>query len=137
MIAPLIPVQYFFDANDVEGHEVKLKIWLHHVVNEGFYNDQRFGPGTLVYDYEPNVRLLEALYLLLLDQEDFGKPSIAQEQLDLERQKWDWFPVVLTGKELLDPYLVIKASFDEVKTQAFRDYLAEWLGATLCLDAID
>ncbi|MEN0055425.1 MAG: hypothetical protein AAGC65_17245 [Mucilaginibacter sp.] len=136
---PLVPVMYFFDANDVEGHEEKLKTWRHFVVTDAYFNDARFGPGSLIFDYEQNVRLVEALYLLSLDRDDAPNKvnQITEEQLATERAEWVWFPVELTEKELLDPYVPIKAAFEELQLQQFRDHLSEWLNAALSIDAVD
>lgn len=135
----MMPVKYFFDADDVEGHRETLKTWRHHVVNDGFYSDKRFGPGVLFHDYELNIRLIEALYLLFIEHQEFSynKKKIAAEQLNTEKEEWHWFPVELSEKELLDPYIILEAAFDEVKPQEFRDHLTEWIAAALSTNAID
>ncbi|MGF7075082.1 hypothetical protein [Mucilaginibacter sp. 3215] len=136
---PMIPIKYFFDTDDVEGHQETLKAWRHHVVNDGFYSDKRFGPGVLVHDYELNVRLIEGLYLLFLEHQEFSynKKKVDVEQLSAEKNDWLWFPLELSEKELLDPYTILEAAFDEVKPQEFRDHLAEWLAAALSTNAVD
>lgn len=138
VINPLVPVQYFFDANDIEGHEKNLKRWRYHVVNDGYFNDERFGPGHLIYDYELNIRLVEALSLLLLDHDDstYAK-KVPEEQLTVEKEEWIWFPTELSRKELLDPYVAIKAAFEDFNLQQFRDHLAEWLSTALSVNAVD
>lgn len=139
MMDPMLPVKYFFDADDVEGHQETLKTWRHHVVNDGFYSDKRFGPGVLFHDYELNIRFIEALYLLFIEHQEFSynKKKIAAEQLNTEKEEWHWFPVELSEKELLDPYIILEAAFDEVKPQEFRDHLTEWIAAALSTNAID
>jgi hypothetical protein len=136
---PMLPVKYFFDAHDVEGHEGILRLWRDHVVNDGFYNHQRFGPGVIYHDYELNVRLIEALHLLMLEHEStsYLKESVTAEQLDTEKEKWDWFPSGLSEQELYDPYIIIKAAFEEIEPQEFRDHLSEWLAAALSTQAIE
>ncbi|NVM64195.1 hypothetical protein FHW88_002523 [Mucilaginibacter sp. SG538B] len=136
---PMIPVKYFFDADDVEGHQETLKTWRHHVVNDGFYSDKRFGPGVLFHDYELNIRLIEGLYLLFLEHQEFSyeKKKVDVEQLSAEKEEWLWFPAELSEKELLNPYVILEAAFDEVKPQEFRDHLVEWLAAALSTHAID
>jgi hypothetical protein len=136
---PLIPLKGFFDANDVDGHFTKLKRWRHYVVNSEHYNDERFGPGYLLCDYELNIRLLECLYILLLDYEEqsYSYPKVTEDQLTSEKEEWAWYPSDLTKKELLNPYLVIKAAFDEIQPEAFRDHLWEWISAALSMNAID
>ncbi|WP_114937798.1 hypothetical protein [Mucilaginibacter endophyticus] len=136
---PMLPVKYFFDAHDVEGHEGILKHWRDHVVNDGFYNHQRFGPGVIYHDYELNVRLIEALHLLMLEHEStsYLKKSVTAEQLDTEKEKWVWFPSGLSEQELYNPYIIIKAAFKEIEPQEFRDHLSEWLVAALSVQAID
>jgi hypothetical protein len=136
---PMIPIKYFFDTDDVEGHQETLKAWRHHVVNDGFYSDKRFGPGVLFHDYELNVRLIEGLYLLFLEYQEFSynKKKVDVEQLNVEKEEWLWFPVELSEKELLNPYIILEAAFDEVKPQEFRDHLVEWLAAALSTNAID
>jgi hypothetical protein len=136
---PFIPLKGFFDANDVEGHFEKLKKWRHYVVNFEHYNDERFGPGNLLYDYELNIRLLECLYILFLDYQEhqYILAKIREEQLASEKEKWGWYPNDLTTEELLNPYLVIKAAFDEIQPEQFRDHLWEWINAALSSNAID
>ncbi|QEC77278.1 hypothetical protein [Mucilaginibacter ginsenosidivorax] len=136
---PMIPLKGFFDANDVEGHFEKLKRWRHYVVNDEHYDDECFGPGNLLYDYELNLRLLESLYLLLLEDEEpsYSDDKITEEQLASEKAEWAWYPNDLTKKELLNPYLVIKAAFNEIQPEAFRDHLWEWINAALSSNAID
>lgn len=136
---PFIPLKGFFDANDVEGHFEKLKRWRHYVVNFEHYNDERFGPGNLLYDYELNVRLLECLYMLFLDYQDhqYVLTKIEEEQLMAEKEEWTWYPIHLTKAELLNPYLIIKVAFDEMQPEQFRDHLWEWINAALSSNAID
>jgi len=136
---PFIPLKGFFDANDVEGHFEKLKRWRHYVVNFEHYNDERFGPGNLLYDYELNIRLLECLYILFLDYKDhqYILTKIEEEQLITEKEEWIWYPSHLTKAELLNPYLIINAAFDEIQPEQFRDHLWEWINAALSSNAID
>jgi hypothetical protein len=136
---PFIPLKGFFDANDVEGHIAKLKRWRHYVVSFEHYNHERFGPGNLLYDYELNVRLVESLYLLLLDNQEpsFDKEKITEQQLTSEKKNWSWYPGDFSQKELLNPYRVIKAAFNEIQPEAFRDHLWEWINAALSTSAID
>ncbi|WP_295715036.1 hypothetical protein [Mucilaginibacter sp.] len=136
---PFIPLKGFFDANDVEGHFEKLKRWRHYVVNFEHYNDERFGPGNLLYDYELNIRMLECLYILFLDYQDhqYVLTKIEEEQLMTEKDGWIWYPSHLTKAELLNPYLIIKAAFDEIQPEQFRDHLWEWINAALSSNAID
>jgi hypothetical protein len=136
---PFISLKGFFDTNDVEGHFEKLKRWRHFVVNFEHYNDERFGPGNLLYDYELNIRLLECLYLLFLDYQEhrYILTKIEEEQLASEKEEWTWYPSDLTKEELLNPYLVIKTAFDEIQPEQFRDHLWEWINAALSSNAID
>ncbi len=136
---PFIILKGFFDGNDVDGHTAKLKSWRHYVVNEEYYNDERFGPGNLIYDYEQNVKFLEAVFLLLLDDQEpsFDKIKITPDHLAIEKNTWSWYPVDFIEKELLNPYLVFKVAFDEIPPQAFRDYLWEWFEAALCSSPLD
>jgi hypothetical protein len=136
---PMTPVKYFFDAHTVEGHQEALKNWRHYIVNDDYYNSERFGPGVLYHDYEFNVRLIEALYLLLLDDQEYSyhKKKISSEHLSTEEQEWDWYPVDLTEDELRNPFLILTVAFEEIKPQEFRDHLSEWLAAALSTHAID
>ncbi|PWK79712.1 HEPN domain-containing protein [Mucilaginibacter oryzae] len=136
---PMNPVRYFFDAHDVEGHQQALKNWRHYVVNDEYYNNERFGPSVLYHDYELNVRLIESLYLLFLEDQEhsYHRKKVSHEQLNTEKQEWDWYPVELTEEELRNPFTILKAAFEEVKLQEFRDHLSEWLAAVLSTHAID
>jgi hypothetical protein len=136
---PLIILKGFFDGNDVDAHIARLKNWRRYVVSSEYYNDERFGPGNLIYDYEQNVRFIEAIFLLLLNDHEpsFGKEKIASAQLITEKEAWSWYPGDFTEKELLNPYLVVKTAFDEISPQAFRDYLWEWFEAALSSGPLD
>jgi hypothetical protein len=136
---PMRSLKGFFDANDVEGHFTKLKKWRHYVVNDEHYDDERFGPGYLLCYYELNIRLLECLYILLLDynENSYNYQKVDGEQLNSEKEEWVWYPRDLTEKELLNPYLVIKSVFDEIQPEQFRDHLWEWINAALSSNAID
>jgi hypothetical protein len=63
--------------------------------------------------------------------------KVLPAQLAFERESWRWFLDNLSGGELLDPYPLINAIFEDVKPQEFRDHLSEWLHAALSTDAID
>ncbi|NVM65066.1 HEPN domain-containing protein [Mucilaginibacter sp. SG538B] len=136
---PIILVKHFFDARTVEAHEQRLTNWRDHVVNDGYYNDQRFGPGALYHDYELNIRLIESLYLLLLEHEHtaYRKKEVTIEDIIEEKVQWSWYPTALTEKELLNPYLVVTNAFADIKPQEFRDHFVEWLVAALSAQAIN
>ena len=93
----------FFSTGDVEDHNLDLTQWRDHVVNEGYYEEKNHGPGSLLFIYDFNVRLLEAGYLLLLAHKEnaweYKDPK--QEQLENEKAPWAYFPDNLSKEELL------------------------------------
>lgn len=135
---PLGVLKSFFDGDDVEGHIEGLQTWRHFVVSTGYYKHEQFGPGNILYDYDCNLRLLEALYLLLLEHQEpsFDRHDVDVDQLAREKKQWAWFPGNLKEAWQTDPFLIVAGAFAEVPPQAFRDHLATWLDAALSPNAI-
>jgi HEPN domain-containing protein len=123
----------FFSAAWPKDQRTDLKQWRNYVICDQHYHDERHGPGTLLFIYELNVKLVEAMHLLLLAYKgNFCKAKeITNLQLESEKRAWVYFPKNLSGKELLDPYQAVNKCFKKIKPQAYRDYLHDWLHAAL------
>ena len=128
-----VVVEDFFSSDSVKGHGKRLKEWRRYTINNQYYNDERWGPGPLLFVYDMNLKLLEAVYLLYCDYQNYSyrreKPS--DEQLHHEKEKWAYFPSNLSRKELLEPYKVVKQVFKHFSPQQYRDCLHEWLHSAL------
>jgi HEPN domain-containing protein len=130
---PLSVVADFFSTDSVKGHSKTLKEWRHYVVNDKHYDDGRHGPGSLLFNYDLNLKILEAMYLLLLDYKNFSyrQEKLTEAKLVEEKEQWAYFPKNLSLKEQLDPFKAVKKVFKKTKPQHYRDYLHEWAHAAL------
>ncbi|MDB5281996.1 MAG: hypothetical protein JWO06_1071 [Bacteroidota bacterium] len=136
---PLMVIEDFFSAGWPENQRDDLKRWRYYVVNNEHYKDKRHGPGTLLFIYDLNVKLVEALHLLWLDYKNTWRTDVAtkHEQLENERREWVYWPKNLSDKESLNPYEVIGQCFKKLKPQEYRDQLREWLHVALYNHAAD
>ncbi|MBB3056727.1 HEPN domain-containing protein [Mucilaginibacter gotjawali] len=125
---PMSVVADFFFADSVKGHGKRLKEWRYYVVNDEHYNEKRHGPGTLLFVYDLNLKLLEAMFLLLCTYKNFSyqQEKLTEAQLEAEKEQWEYYPKNLTLKEQLNPYIAVKKVFKKIKPQAYRDHLHEW-----------
>ena len=133
VIEPFSVLTDFFGIDDLSGHLNKLKKWRYFVNRNEAYKDDRFGPGSLLFTYDQNVRLLEAAFLLEYRESITGikKSIVSVDELEAERKVLDHFPDNLTDKELQNPYAAIRKVFMEASLQRHRDYLHEWLYGAL------
>lgn len=135
---PLTVVNQFFDLDWPKGHFEDLKTWRYYVINYESFKHERFGPGKLFDTYEATLKLLEALHLLYLDNEDDDRSvATSDKQVNEEKQLWYWFPEKLSPEELMNPYIAVKRVFKEIKPQQFRDYLNEWIHFALSTHAVE
>lgn len=125
---PMSVVSDFFSADSVKGHSKRLKEWRHYVVNDEHYDEERHGPGTLLFVYDLNLKILEAMYLLLINYKRFSylQDKVTEEQLEEEKEIWEFYPKNLSLKEQLNSYKVVKKVFKKIKPQEYRDQLHEW-----------
>ncbi len=136
---PLSVLEEFFFIRCPASHLKTLKEWRHFVLCDQFYNDKSDGPGHLLFVHEWNIKLLEALYLVLLDYKEnqYQFMPVPGDQLSAEERRWSWFPKELVLDEQADPYLAINRVFKKINLPKFRDYLKEWLSAALYKQEID
>lgn len=97
------------------------------------YKDKRHGPGSLLFTYDMNVRLLEAAYLLYYNDRTAKneKVIVSTAELAMEKKLWEDFPENLSYKEMHDPYQAFRKVFRKISLPQYRDYLHEWLYAAL------
>lgn len=136
---PLSVLEEFFFMRCPASHLKALKEWRHFVLCDQFYNDKNDGPGYLLFVHEWNIKLLEALYLVLLDYKEnrYMFMAVPADQLHAEERNWSWFPRELAVSEQADPYMAINKIFKKISLPKFRDYLKEWLHAALYKQVID
>lgn len=125
---PMSVVVDFFSVDSVKGHRKRLKEWRYYVVNDEHYDEKRHGPGTLLFIYDLNLRILEAMYLLLVNYKNFSyqRKQLTEDQLEEEKEHWAYYPKNLSLKEQLEPYKAVKKVFKKIKPQEYRDQLHEW-----------
>jgi HEPN domain-containing protein len=125
---PMAVVLDFFSADSVKGHGKRLKEWRYYVVNDEHYDEKRHGPGALLFIYDLNLRILEAMYLLWVHYKNFSyqRKQLTEEQLVNEKEQWAFYPKNLSLAEQLEPYKAVKKVFKKIKPQEYRDQLHEW-----------
>ncbi|UEG54013.1 hypothetical protein LLH06_03370 [Mucilaginibacter daejeonensis] len=129
---PLKLLEEFFQMSSVEGHAVQLREWRDFAVSSEYYNDERSGPGLLLYIWEYNVKLVEAMYVLWHEHCNIiTKPSVSKEQLEEEKAEWEYFPTSLEEHQLMEPFNVVKLLFGDFDLAVLRDHLYEWLEMAL------
>jgi hypothetical protein len=133
VIDPFSVLIDFFGIDDLEGHHNKLKQWRYFLNRNQAYKDEKFGPGSLLFTYDQNIRLLEVAFLLEYKDSITAdkKPVISVADLETERKTLDDFPDNLSDKELHNPYAAIRKVFSKASLQRHRDYLHEWLYGAL------
>lgn len=126
---PLSVIIEFFGINILEGHAEKLKEWRDYVISETFYKNKKHGPSDLLFIYHTNLRLVEALYLLLLkhDSGEFYCATVTEDQLQNERLEWETFPENLPKHILLNPYNYLRKLFKKLPPEHYRGIMTEWL----------
>lgn len=138
IVNPLKVITDFFSSGWPNNHRQDLKEWRYYVLNDKFYKD-RHGPGHVLFIYDQTVQLIEALHLLLLKNSDSWPklPDVTEKQIEEEKKDWIYFPKNLSAKEIANPYKAIKKCFKKISPQEYRDYLKEWLHASLYNSAAD
>lgn len=125
---PLKVLDDFFSSDWLECHQKELKEWRDAVIAEDYYSHPKFGPSSLLFQYNLNVRLLEAMYLLGIKYEqDWPRyKPLSDEELSLQQAAWD-YPDNLSDEELKNPYLVIEKVFKTYSLPQYRSIFEEWL----------
>ena len=136
---PINVITEFFAIDWVFGHKKKLKKWRYYVTHDKCYGDKNHGPGTLLFTYELNTRLLEAVCLLYYNYVNgiVNKAVVSDLEVEREKDSLDWYPENLKQKELRNPYRAVKYLFRKIGLQQYRDYLKEWLYAALYISGGD
>lgn len=136
---PLRVLSDFFFIDTYDGLISKLKTWRYYVTHDKSYEDEKYGPGSLLFIYDAHIRLLEAVNLLYYDCISTNDNRIAatEVQLESERNQLDWFPDNLKPFELQNPYLAVKRLFKRMALQGYRDHLHEWLYTALYIKGKD
>lgn len=131
---PLSVLEDFFNSDWLEDHQKDLKRWRDAVIADDYFRDERFGPSTLLFNYNLAVRLLEAMYLLWVKYEhDWQRPKpLTDEQLLEQMEEWD-NPDNLSDAELKNPYLVVEKVFRTYNLPQYRSIFEEWLHEALSI----
>jgi HEPN domain-containing protein len=139
VVNPLSVIEEFFGVDIIEGHQEKLKEWRNYVVTDDCFKDDRHGPGTLFFTSYINVKLVEALYLLMLAymENRYRRSEVTETQLEEERLTWVYFPDDLPEDMLINPYQYLRKLFKKFMPQHYQDILNEWLHAALSNEAND
>ena len=68
------------------------------------------------------------MYLLLVNYKNFSyqRKQLTEEQLEEEKEQWEYYPKNLSLEEQLEPYKAVKKVFKKIKPQEYRDQLHEW-----------
>ena len=129
ILNPLTVVMDFFSTDSLKGHKRDLKEWRTFVTTGKHFVDERHGPGSLLFTYDLNLKLLEAMYLLWLNylNRSWNYKKVSDPQLQEEKELWVYFPKNLKLKEQVNPYKAIKQVFKNVSPQQYREYLHEWV----------
>jgi len=127
---PFMVISDFFSSDDVPGHLRELLTWRNCIIADRYYVDRKGSPSGLLFTHKLNVKLVEAMYLLL--QVNWSKIMMITAihhsgLLSEEKNTWPYFPDMLNEEELLNPFLVIKAFFNDYTLPQYRDFLYEWL----------
>ncbi|WP_207534885.1 hypothetical protein [Desertivirga arenae] len=121
-------VEDFFAVNWPWEHKRELKSWQYCVINEDCFKDQHEA-GSLLLFYDINLRLMEALDLLLVINNDkWPTPKDAtKEQIEQEKRDWVYFPKNLSAKEEANPYIAVRKCFKRISPYEYREHLHNWL----------
>ncbi|WP_345213699.1 HEPN domain-containing protein [Mucilaginibacter gynuensis] len=124
----------FIGTSTLKGHKRNLKKWRDLVITEHHYKNKAHGPGELLFTYDLNLKLLEAMHLFWLTyrNNNWNFKALSVEQLRDERDAWEEYPRNLELKEQQNPYKAIKKVFAKLGPQQYRDSLHEWLYFALC-----
>jgi len=131
---PLSVLEDFFNSDWLEDHQKDLKRWRDAVIADDYFKDERFGPATLLFNYNLTVRLLEAMYLIWVKYEhDWQRPKpLTDEELSEQMEEWD-NPDNLSDAELKNPYMVIEKVFKTYNLPQYRSIFEEWLNEALSI----
>jgi HEPN domain-containing protein len=132
---PLIVIDDFFSADDLNGHFNYLAKWRDRVINPGYYVDLKGSPSGLLWRHELNIRLVESV-ALLLESSNFALltniPAIDSYE---NKQEVAFVRTKLNESEIVNPLLVINAFFQERSVSWYREQLQEWLRYGLSANA--
>ncbi len=121
---PLIVISDFFSDDSLSGHLERLMLWRDFVLRDDYYRDSKGNPAGLLYFYKLNLRLVEAVNLLLrafpADLSDEYIHANTPVELDAVLSR-------LSEAQRLDLYSVLSAFFASYSLQQYRKQLFEWL----------
>lgn len=138
ILNPMAVIEDFFTAAWPWEHSQNLENWQYYVINKDCYKDQH-GAGTLLLIYDNSLRLMEALGLLLIKNNNRWPPSeeATEDQIRQEKREWVYFPKNLSAKEEVNPYRAVKKCFKKISPFQYRDFLHDWLDFALSINCAD
>jgi HEPN domain-containing protein len=126
VINPMLVLADFFNDDWLPGHLERLKVWRDYIIDDDYFRGIKNSPAELLYFHKLNIRLIEALYLVI-DKPRLSDAATDITALELEKSVWRDFPPNLNNAELLNPYIVIQLFFKSCSLQQYRNILYEWL----------
>lgn len=131
--SPMMVIEAFFDDDWLPGHMRELKEWRMFMIEETYFKDGRGSPASLLYIHKLNIKLIEAVFLMLQKQrnEAMLNEEADEDQLEREKDTWRDYPVNLNRQELLDPYLVLYDFFSKYNLFEYQEHLYTWLECAL------
>lgn len=138
IVNPLSVITDFFSAGSLQEHKKDLKNWRKYVTLDKYYTD-RHGPSSLLFIYDLNLKLLEAVYLVFIIYKNapWNYPEASETQLQEEKEQWLYFPENLGIEEESNAYIAVKRVFKKISPQQYREHLHEWLHFALYKHAVD
>ncbi|WP_426669438.1 HEPN domain-containing protein [Mucilaginibacter sp. McL0603] len=123
---PLIVLDDFFSDDWLPGHLERLQKWRNYILKNDYYKDHKNSPAELLYFYQLNLRLIDAVFLLNEKQDSCNQIKVIPD-LNEERLPWRDYPANLNESELFNPYLVTKRFFKDYNLPQYREMLFDWL----------
>ncbi len=132
---PLLVLAEFFNDDWLPGQLEHLREWQKYVLADQYYTGQNNSPAGLLYFHRLNIRLIDAMYVLLQRKKicpsNSNKRPLKSDHLTDEKNSWKDYPAGLSEAELTDPYLVVMDFFNSYSLCSYEEMLYEWLEAAL------
>jgi HEPN domain-containing protein len=132
---PLIVIDDFYSADDLDGHIKYLEKWRNRVINPGYYVDLKGSPSGLLWRHELNIKLVEGVALILESSNFALLTDIPAIDTNENKQEVALVKTKLNESEISNPLMVLIAFFRERTVGWYREQLQEWLRYGLSMNA--